>query len=136
MELSGTESRIADESHLLQVREILRERGREAGLGIVDQTKLITAGSELARNILKYAGDGGGRMIVEVIHETQRRGLKAVFEDQGPGIADVDMAMRDGFSTGGSLGLGLPGSSRLVDEMTIDTGPSKGTRITITKWGR
>ena len=104
------------------------------GFGIVDQTKLVTAGSELARNILKYAPGANGRMAVEMVESYGRTGLRAVFSDDGPGIADVEAALGDGFSSGGTLGLGLPGARRLVDDFDIDTQAGQGTRITLTKW--
>ena len=127
---------IRAEADLLRVREVLRELARNAGLGIVDQTKVITAGSELARNILKYAGAGGGELQVETCKQGTRVGVRATFSDQGPGIPDIPTAMTDGFSTGGSLGIGLPGSKRLVDEFDVTSAPNEGTRIVIVKWGR
>jgi serine/threonine-protein kinase RsbT len=126
---------IGGEADLLRVRQLLRERSRQLGLGLVDQTKVITAGSELARNILKYGG-GKGRMEVETLSRDRRQGLRAVFADEGPGIADISQAMADGYSTGGSLGLGLPGARRLVDDFLIDSIVGKGTTVTIVKWTR
>jgi serine/threonine-protein kinase RsbT len=126
--------RIASEQDMLRVRQLLREHSRD--LGLVDQTKLITAGSELARNILKYAGPGGGRMEVERIELERKRGLRAVFKDDGPGIADLDLAMTDGHSSSGSLGLGLPGARRLVDQFSISSAVGQGTTVTILKWIR
>jgi serine/threonine-protein kinase RsbT len=126
---------IATEADLIRVRQTLRAAAQEAGLGLVDSTKLITAGSELTRNILTYATGARGTLHVELVHTAGRSGVRAAFADQGPGIADVKAAMSDGYSTGGSMGLGLPGSKRLVDEMTIDTSPA-GTRITVVKWAR
>jgi serine/threonine-protein kinase RsbT len=126
---------IGGEADLLRVRQLLRERSREVGLGLVDQTKVITAGSELARNILKYGG-GRGRMDLEILSKDRRNGLRAVFADQGPGIPNIDRAMEDGYSSGGSLGLGLPGARRLVDDFLIDSTVGKGTTVTIVKWTR
>jgi serine/threonine-protein kinase RsbT len=126
--------RIATESDLLRVRLLLRERSRE--LGLVDQTKLITAGSELSRNILKYAGAAGGHVRVDIVQQEHRRGVRAVFTDAGPGIADVELALKDGYSTGGSLGLGLPGARRLVDEFSIHSSVGQGTTVKIVKWIR
>ncbi|QWF77977.1 Serine/threonine-protein kinase RsbT [Amycolatopsis sp. CA-230715] len=126
---------IATEADLIRVRQSLRAHAEEAGLGLVDSTKLITAGSELTRNILTYATGARGVLRVEQVREPGRRGVRAVFTDDGPGIADVEAALTDGYSTSGSLGLGLPGSKRLVDELTIVTGES-GTTVTITKWAR
>jgi serine/threonine-protein kinase RsbT len=127
---------IANEADLLRVRTALRQHAVAAGFGIVDQTKLVTAGSELARNILHYANRTPADMRVDVVEAPGRTGLRAVFADQGPGIADLDAALGDGFSTGGTLGLGLPGARRLVDEFAIDTAPGAGTRVTIVKWKR
>jgi serine/threonine-protein kinase RsbT len=126
---------IKAEADLIRVRLVIRGEAEEAGLGLVDQTKLVTAGSELARNILTYATGGEGELRVERIVRERRRGVRATFSDRGPGIADLDAALTDGFSTGGSLGLGLPGSRRLVDELTIDSGVS-GTTVVIVKWAR
>jgi serine/threonine-protein kinase RsbT len=126
---------IATEADLIRVRQALRAAAQEAGLGLVDSTKLITAGSELTRNILTYATGARGTLRVEQVQAKGRAGVRAVFTDQGPGIADVDAALTDGYSTGGSMGLGLPGSRRLVDELTIETSPS-GTSVTVVKWTR
>lgn len=126
---------IATEADLIRVRQALRAAGQEAGLGLVDSTKLITAGSELTRNILTYATGSRGTLRVELVHAAGRTGVRGVFTDQGPGIEDVRAALTDGYSTGGSMGLGLPGSKRLVDEMTIDTSP-EGTIVTVVKWAR
>jgi serine/threonine-protein kinase RsbT len=120
---------------LLRARQLLRERAREIGLGLVEETKLVTAGSELARNILKYARPGG-EMHVDVLPGDPRPGLRAVFQDRGPGISDVGLAMKDGFSTSGSLGLGLPGAKRLVDDFEISSTPGIGTTVTVVKWSR
>jgi serine/threonine-protein kinase RsbT len=126
---------IATEADLIRVRQALRAASELAGLGLVDSTKLITAGSELTRNILTYATGGRGTLRVQQVHSQGRSGVRASFADSGPGIADVEAALTDGFSTGGSMGLGLPGSKRLVDELTIDTSAS-GTTVTVVKWGR
>lgn len=127
---------IADEADLIRVRQVLRAEAQRAGLGLVDQTKLITAGSELARNILRYATGSRGSLRVEQVAADGRRGVRATFADDGPGIDDVELALTDGFSTAGSLGLGLPGSRRLADEMSVDTGRGLGTTVTIMKWAR
>lgn len=126
---------VAAEADLIRVRQALRAAAQQAGLGLVDTTKLITAGSELARNILVYATGSKGRLRVEQVAARGRRGVKATFSDDGPGIEDVEKALTDGYSSSGSLGLGLPGAQRLTDEMTITTGP-QGTTVTITKWAR
>jgi serine/threonine-protein kinase RsbT len=125
---------IAAEPDLLRVRQVLRESSRE--LGLVDQTKLITAGSELSRNILKYASPAGGHLQVDFVQQDRKRGVRAVFTDRGPGIADLELAMKDGYSSGGSLGLGLPGARRLVDDFSISSVVGQGTTVTIVKWIR
>jgi serine/threonine-protein kinase RsbT len=114
------------------VRQAVRKWAMELTFSIVDQTKLVTAASELARNALGYGG--GGACTLEVVERNGRRGLRLLFEDQGPGIADVDAALKDGYTTGNGLGLGLGGSRRLVDEFHIDTRPGEGTRVTIVRW--
>ena len=127
---------IHGEGDVVAARALLRKEAQEAGFGIVETTKLITAGSELARNILKYAGPGGGAMNVSRVREAAREGIVAEFRDQGPGIADIARAMQDGYSTSGSLGVGLPGAKRLVDEFVITSAPGQGTTVRITKWRR
>src|SRR3982751_3513386 len=112
---------ISGEADLLQIRAMLRAEAQRAGLSLTGETKLVTAGSELARNIVRYATHGQGAASVERLTNGGRRGVRVSFTDSGPGIADLDQVMRDGFSTGGSLGLGLPGSRRLVDEFAIDS---------------
>jgi serine/threonine-protein kinase RsbT len=127
---------VRGESDLLLVRSALRDAAKRAGLGVVATTKLVTAGSELARNILCYATAGQGTVSIEQCSAGATRGVRAVFADQGPGIDDLELVMQDGFSTGGSLGIGLPGSRRLVDEFAIDSGPGRGTTVVISQWGR
>ncbi|MFJ3670180.1 anti-sigma regulatory factor [Streptomyces sp. NPDC090106] len=127
---------VVDESDLIRVRKVLRTEAQATGLGLVDTTKLITAGSELARNILNYATDGRGRLTVEQVVHRGRRGVRATFGDAGPGIEDVDLAMTDGFSSRGSLGLGLPGARRLVDDMSLESAAGSGTTVVIVKWQR
>lgn len=102
------------------------------GFTLTDQTRLTTVASELARNVVKYAGRG--RLIAQPLDAGARRGLRLIFEDTGPGIPDVTAAMRDGFTTGGGLGKGLPGSRRLVHEFDIQSSPERGTRITVVRW--
>src|SRR5271170_4111865 len=104
---------------VVKVRQQTRTLALEAGLSLVDQTKIITAASELARNTLDYGG--GGEMRVEVVEDGGRRGLRLTFEDRGPGIADITQAMKDGFTTGSGLGLGLGGARRLSNEFLIDS---------------
>lgn len=120
------------ESDVVTVRQAVRAWAVEAGLSLVDQTKLVTAASELARNTLVYGGGGTARL--EAVSNGPRRGIRLVFEDQGPGIADVEQALRDGFTTGTGLGLGLSGSRRLVNEFDIVSSPGQGTRVTVVKW--
>jgi len=123
---------IDTESSLVTVRSRVRATAVELGFGIVEQTKLVTAASELARNVLRYAARG--RMTVEELDGGDRRGIRLTFEDNGPGIENVELALRDGYSTGDSLGIGLPGAKRLVDELTIDSVPGRGTTVVITTW--
>jgi serine/threonine-protein kinase RsbT len=119
---------------IIRVRQAARAQAVEIGFGLVDQTKLVTAASELTRNTVDFAG--GGTVRIEVLNEQNRQGLALTFADQGPGIADVALAMKDGYSTGAGLGLGLSGSKRLVDEFEIISHAGKGTRVTITMWKR
>ncbi|MEN3274276.1 MAG: serine/threonine-protein kinase RsbT [Massilia sp.] len=116
------------------LRKQVRERAVGIGLSLVDQTKLITAASELARNTIKYGG--GGAVYVDKLVDGLRQGVGLVFLDAGPGIPDLEQALRDGYTTGGGLGLGLGGSKRLVDEFDIDTRPGEGTAIAVVKWKR
>lgn len=102
------------------------------GFGLVDQTKMVTAASELARNAVVYGG--GGEVSLEQVGNGSRRGLRLVFEDRGPGIPDVELALRDGYTTGGGLGLGLGGARRLANDFEIDSAPGRGTRVAITRW--
>ena len=134
--LAVTTVTIGAESDLLRVRSTMRAYARQAGLGLTATTKVVTAGSELARNILRYATGGQGVATVQEAASGQKTGVQAVFADRGPGIADLEQAMRSGFSTAGSLGLGLPGSRRLVDEFAIDSAPGSGTRVAICQWDR
>lgn len=124
------------ESDLLRVRSVLRAEAQRAGLGLTAATKLVTAGSELARNIVRYATHGQGMVSIEQAVSGGRLGVRAVFTDIGPGIVNLDLAMTDEFSSAGSLGLGLPGSRRLVDEFSIDSGPGRGTTVVIAQWNR
>jgi|SRR5262245_35375694 len=116
---------------VVRVRQQVRARAVEAGFGLLDQTKIITAASELARNTLDYGG--GGDVTIEILKEP-RRGVRITFEDQGPGIADIDAALKDGFTTGTGLGLGLGGAKRLASEFSIFSKPGQGTRVTIARW--
>jgi len=114
------------------VRQLVRQRAVELGFSLVDQTKLVTAASELARNTLQYGG--GGAASVERVVMGVRRGVRVTFEDEGPGIPDLGLAMRDGFTTGNGLGLGLSGAKRLSNEFEIQSAPGAGTRVVITRW--
>ncbi|MFF4190309.1 anti-sigma regulatory factor [Nonomuraea sp. NPDC001831] len=125
---------IAGSADVVMVRQIVRTLAIEAGLSLVDQTKIVTAASELARNALVYAG--GGDVRIDLVENGRKRGLKLVFSDKGPGIPDLDKALTDGFTTGGGMGLGLGGSRRLVDEFDLVSAPGKGTTVTVTKWAR
>ena len=118
--------------HIVVVRQAVRRRAVEMGFSLVDQTKIVTAASELARNAIQHGG--GGHAVVEVVFDGVRRGLRLAFEDQGPGIADIQLAMRDGYSTAGGLGLGLSGAKRLSNEFAISSTPGGGTRVVITRW--
>lgn len=124
---------VRSDDDIVRARRSARERAVLAGLRLVDQTKLITAVSELARNMTRYAG--GGTVELSLVSDSGRRGVRAAFADQGPGIADVDEAMRNGYTTGTGLGLGLGGAKRLVHEFTIETGPGRGTTVTVVMWG-
>lgn len=125
---------IVSESDIVQARKIVRTLTADVGFGITDVTRIVTAASELARNIFHYAG--GGTMTLRTVNANGNGGIELVFEDEGPGIADIDKAMEPGFSTRGGLGMGLPGTKRLMDEMEIQTEVGKGTRITVRKWLR
>jgi serine/threonine-protein kinase RsbT len=123
---------IATEVDVVQVRQAVRAWAVELCFGLVELTKMITAASELARNTLVYGG--GGTVQLEQIQDYSRRGLRLTFEDRGPGIADLALALRDGYSTGKGLGLGLGGARRLVNEFEIASEPGEWTRVTITRW--
>ena len=123
---------IIKEQDVVPLRNRVRDYGIKVGMSILNQTKLITATSELVRNLLKYGG--GGRVIVEQVSNGRDNGVRVTFIDNGPGIKDVELAMKDGYSTGKSLGLGLPGTKRLVNEFNIQTEVGKGTTVMIIKW--
>jgi serine/threonine-protein kinase RsbT len=117
---------------VVSVRQAVRTRAIEAGFSLVDQTKMVTAASEIARNTIDYGG--GGTATLELIVEGARRGLRLIFEDKGPGISDIQQAMTDHFTTGNGLGLGLGGAKRLVNEFHISSRVGEGTRVVITRW--
>ena len=123
---------IRTSTDVVLVRQIVRTVAVKIGLGLVDQTKVVTAASELARNTLDYGK--GGDVHVEEITDGYRKGMRLTFVDQGPGIVDLDKALTDGYTTGGGLGMGLSGSRRLMSEFTIKTAPGEGTTIIATKW--
>lgn len=127
-----SEVAIRTSDDVVRVRQEVRARAVAAGLGLVDQTKIITAASELARNTLDYGL--GGTCRIEVVRNGTRRGLNLVFEDNGPGIPDLELALTDGYTTGGGLGLGLSGARRLSNEFEIHTVVGQGTRIRIARW--
>lgn len=123
---------IGHSDDVVRVRQRVRAGAIEAGLGLVDQTKIVTAASELARNTLDYGG--GGTAEIEVFSGTERRGVRLTFEDQGPGIDDIDRALTDGYTSGGGLGLGLSGARRLSSEFDIQSVVGEGTRIVVARW--
>lgn len=123
---------IRSETDVVWARQTVRKWAQEVGFTLVDTTKLVTAASELARNTFDHGG--GGEMLLELLDDAGKRGLRLVFVDEGPGIPDVELAMRDGFTTGRGMGMGLGGSRRLVNEFEIDSAPGKGTRVAITRW--
>lgn len=123
---------IRSSDDVVRVRQITRTLALEAGLGLVDQTKIITAASELARNTLDYGG--GGFVVAEVVEAAGRRGLRLTFEDKGPGIPDIDAALKDGFTTGKGMGLGLGGAKRLSNEFSIRSETGEGTKVVIARW--
>ena len=125
---------IGTDQDVVRVRQLVRTVAVAVKLSLVDQTKLVTAASELARNTLVYGG--GGSVEVDRVDNGRRQGIQIVFADEGPGIVDLDLALTDGYTTGGGLGLGLSGARRLVDEFSIDTAVGRGTTITVTKWCR
>jgi|ERR1700733_10375376 serine/threonine-protein kinase RsbT len=114
------------------VRQAVRKKSIALGLGLVDQTKVVTASSELARNTLDYGG--GGTALLELVENGGRSGLRVTFEDQGPGIPDLDLALTDGYTTGHGMGLGLSGAKRLSNEFEIWSKPGEGTRVSILRW--
>ncbi|SIO45148.1 serine/threonine-protein kinase RsbT [Singulisphaera sp. GP187] len=133
MDVSRTDSlEIRTSTDVVLVRQAVRKWTTELGLSLVDQTKLITAASELARNTIDYGG--GGSVRLDAVTQGIRKGLRLTFEDQGPGIADLELALTDGYTTGQGLGLGLSGSKRLVNEFEIDSRVGEGTRVMITRW--
>ena len=123
---------IQSSGDVVLVRQAVRHFAVAIGFGLVDQTKIVTAASELARNTLDYGG--GGTVLLETLQVGGRRGLRLTFEDQGPGIPDLEMALKDGFTTGKGLGMGVSGAKRLANEFEIESVVGEGTRITIVRW--
>jgi serine/threonine-protein kinase RsbT len=123
---------VASDADVVAVRQRVRALAVESGFSLVDQTKIVTAASELARNTVVHGG--GGTVDIEILVEGGRRGLRLTFRDHGPGIADVEAALRNGFTTGGGLGLGLGGARRLSNEFDIQSRPGEGTVVRITRW--
>ncbi len=131
----GAESQpIASNEDVVRSRQLVRALAQRCGLSLVDQTKLVTAASELARNTLIHGG--GGLMHAAVLERGGRRGVELRFDDQGPGIADLELALTDGWTSGGGLGLGLSGAKRLVDEFAVDSAAGRGTTVSVVKWTR
>lgn len=123
---------VQSDEDVVRVRQITRQWALDLGFSLIDQTKIVTAASELARNTVIYGGGGTTRF--EALHDGPRRGLRLVFQDKGPGIPDVAQALRDGFTTGSGLGLGLGGARRLASEFDIASVPGQGTTVRITRW--
>ncbi|MEJ0020109.1 MAG: anti-sigma regulatory factor [Acetobacteraceae bacterium] len=117
---------------VVRVRQAVRARAVAAGFSLVDQTKIVTAASEIGRNTVDYGG--GGTMRIEVLRNGQRRGVRLTFTDHGPGIADMSLAMKDGYTTGGGLGLGLSGAKRLSNEFDVKSTPGQGTVVMLARW--
>lgn len=128
---------ITGEDDIVVARQAARDTAKRLGFGAVDQSRIATAVSELARNVVRYATNSRGQMTIQTLTGASNgSGLEIVVSDQGPGIADIDLALRDGFTTGPGMGLGLSGTRRLMDDMEIDSAPGRGTTITIRKWRR
>jgi serine/threonine-protein kinase RsbT len=123
---------LGSQEAVVRIRQLVRQWAVQVGFSLVDQTKMVTAASELARNTVIYGG--GGTVLCEALNDGSRRGLRLTFADQGPGIPDVEQALQDGFTTGAGLGLGLGGAKRLVNDFAIVSRLGEGTRVTITRW--
>ena len=132
MVLKKVEMRLTAQEDVVAARQATRSLAVEIGLSIVDQTKIVTAASELARNMVTHGG--GGVATLEILEKTSKRGLRLTFEDSGPGIPDLERAMQDGYTSGDGLGLGLGGARRLCSEFSISSQPGVGTRVTVTRW--
>jgi len=123
---------VRSSNDIVVVRQVVRMRAVEIGFNLVEQTKIATAASELARNTIDHGGGGSARL--QSLRNGGRAGLRLTFEDKGPGIPDIELALKDGYTTGGGLGLGLSGARRLSNEFEIQSRPGEGTRVTITRW--
>jgi serine/threonine-protein kinase RsbT len=123
---------IVTSADIVTVRQTARMRAVELGFSLVDQTKIVTAASELARNTLDYGR--GGTVRIETVNDIVRKGVRLTFEDEGPGIADLELALKDGYSTGAGLGLGLSGARRLMNEFEVHSELGKGTRVRVARW--
>ena len=123
---------VTSSDDVVRVRQAVRTHAVKAGFSLVDQTKIITAASEIARNTVDYGG--GGTLLIELLRESARRGLKLTFSDQGPGIPDLERALTDGYTTGNGLGLGLSGAKRLCNEFAVKSTPGSGTIVTLARW--
>jgi len=123
---------VRSSNDIVVVRQMVRASAVQLGFNLVEQTKIVTAASELARNTIDYGGGGVAR--VQSLQQAGRIGLRLTFEDKGPGIADIELALKDGYTTGGGLGLGLSGAKRLSNEFAVESRPGEGTRVTITRW--
>ena len=133
MSASGSETlQVRSSDDVVRVRQRARALAIEAGLSLVDQTKIVTAASELARNMIDYAG--GGSVVADLIGSGARRGVRMIFQDNGPGIPNIELALKNGYSTGSGLGLGLGGAKRLASEFSIQSTPGEGTQVTIIRW--
>jgi serine/threonine-protein kinase RsbT len=132
MALKSEKLPIVVSADVVKIRQLVRQWAAELKFSLVDQTKLVTATSELARNTLDHGG--GGVVLAEILEEGTRKGIKLIFDDKGPGIVDLELALRDGYSTGGGMGLGLSGSKRLVNDFKINSEPGRGTTVTIVRW--
>ena len=133
MQVLGSDSLgIRSSEDIVIVRQAVRRKAIGLGLGLVDQTKFVTAASELARNTLDYGG--GGTVLIELVQNDHKKGIRLVFEDQGPGIADIELALTEGYTSGNGMGLGLSGAKRLSNEFEIWSQVGEGTRVSIVRW--
>lgn len=131
-QMAAGETSLRSQHDIVVARQIVRRLSQGLRFSLVDQTKMVTAASELARNTLIHGG--GGTMIWHTLNDGPRKGLRLIFADQGPGIANLELALTDGWTSGGGLGLGLSGARRLVNDFDIESAPDKGTRVTIVRW--